>query len=185
MKTPDCGNVSDNVIKQHYGLVIHCLKRYRRMRWEQDDLESAGLMGLAVAASHFDPGKGCRFSTYAVPTIKGYLSRYLRDHTRTIHIPAHVQHRENLPQAAEVPELFFADIPAEDSDLVDTIALRIAIESLPERHRKIIMLHFMEGKTFANIGVQLGLSAGRVQQLAKRALELLREALQESDGGAI
>lgn len=185
MKLPDCSSVSDDVIKRHYGLVIHSLKRYRRMYSEQDDLESMGLMGLAVAASHFDLSKDCRFSTYAIPTIKGYLSRYLRDHTRTIHIPAHAQHREHLPHAVEAPPSFFDGVLAESPDLVDTIALRIAIESLPERHRKIILLHFMEGKAFANIGAQLGLSAGRVQQLAKRAIELLREALQESDGGAI
>jgi len=43
------------------------------------DLISYGLVGLAEAMERFDPSKGYKFETYAVPRIKGAILQELRD----------------------------------------------------------------------------------------------------------
>lgn len=46
---------------------------------EYDDLFQAGCVGLVKAAEHFDPTRGVKFSTYAVPVILGEIRRLFRD----------------------------------------------------------------------------------------------------------
>jgi len=46
---------------------------------EYDDLVSAGLMGLINSIDNFNPKRGFKFETYAVPRIKGSILDGLRD----------------------------------------------------------------------------------------------------------
>ncbi len=46
---------------------------------EYDDLVSAGLMGLINSIDNFNPDRGFKFETYAVPRIKGSILDSLRD----------------------------------------------------------------------------------------------------------
>lgn len=51
------------------------------------------------------------------------------------------------------------------------------IEQLPERDADIVRLHYFEGVAFSEIATALGLSKGRVSQLHKAAILLLRKRL--------
>jgi RNA polymerase sigma factor FliA len=77
---------------------------------------------------------------------------------------------------------------AEDRDpgpnAYDSLAWKQAItrvgaelQSLPERESTIVRLHYIEGLTFAQIAAVLGLTKGRISQLHKAALGLLRKRL--------
>jgi RNA polymerase sigma-B factor len=65
----------------------------RRMagRWansaEREDLEQVARIALWQAARRFDPARGCSFSTFAFPTIRGALLRHLRDRAGAVRIP--------------------------------------------------------------------------------------------------
>lgn len=65
-----CGNI---------GLVHSCARRFNGRGIEYDDLFQAGCIGLVKAADGFDPNRGLRFSTYAVPVILGEIRRLFRD----------------------------------------------------------------------------------------------------------
>jgi RNA polymerase sigma-B factor len=52
-----------------------------------EDLEQVALIGLLKAISRFDPTRGCRFTTFAFPTIAGEVKRYLRDRSRMVRCP--------------------------------------------------------------------------------------------------
>ncbi len=84
-------------------LVHHVLRRYRGlggMGVDLDELYQVGCIGLVKAARRFDPGRGLRFSTYAVPLILGEIQRHLRDTA-----PAGVgRGAYRLAQAARVAE---------------------------------------------------------------------------------
>ena len=56
-----------------------------------DDLLQVARIGLIKACDQFNPNRGVRFSTFAVPTIRGMLQNYLRDHTRLTGRPLNVR----------------------------------------------------------------------------------------------
>lgn len=69
----------NTVICNNMGLVHSCAKRFRGRGVEYDDLVQAGCVGLIKAADGFEPERGLKFSTYAVPLILGEIKRLFRD----------------------------------------------------------------------------------------------------------
>ncbi len=65
-------------------------------------------------------------------------------------------------------------------EMVDRLVAELA--RLPERDRRIIRLHYMEDVNFDQIAVLLGLSKGRISQLHKAALMLLRKRVSGAGG---
>lgn len=61
------------------GLVHLCARRFMGRGVEYDDLFQAGCVGLVKAAENFEPERGLKFSTYAVPVILGEIRRLFRD----------------------------------------------------------------------------------------------------------
>ena len=74
-------------------------------------------------------------------------------------------------------ELVLGDYGAEDK-LVEYVALRTAIETLPERERQVIALRFYHGMTQQNCAKVLHVSQVQISRLERRAVELLREKLE-------
>ncbi len=67
-----------------------------------------------------------------------------------------------------------------EESMVEKIALREAIDALPERERMTILLRFFKGLTQEQAARLLGVSQVQVSRLERRALERLRASL--SDG---
>ena len=53
--------------------------RFRKSNDAHEDLVQVAYMGLVKAVDRFDPERGARFPSFAVPTILGELRRHLRD----------------------------------------------------------------------------------------------------------
>lgn len=66
-------------VRENIGLVHSCARHFRGRGVEYDDLFQAGCLGLVKAVDHFDPDRGVKFSTYAVPVILGEIRRLFRD----------------------------------------------------------------------------------------------------------
>ncbi len=71
--------VKQPLAEENLGLVHLCANRFRGRGIDYDDLYSAGCLGLLKAVKAFDPGRGVKFSTYAVPVILGEIKRLFRD----------------------------------------------------------------------------------------------------------
>lgn len=65
-------------------------------------------------------------------------------------------------------------------EIVDRLVAELA--RLPERDRQILRLHYMEDVNFDQIAALLGLSKGRISQLHKAALMLLRKRVSGAGG---
>ena len=65
--------------ERNVGLVRALVPRFLGRGIEYDDLFQAGCEGLIKAAAHFDPHRGYKFSTYAVPVILGEMRRLFRE----------------------------------------------------------------------------------------------------------
>lgn len=67
------------LVTENMGLVHLCARRFLGRGVDYEDMVQAGCLGLVKAAGNFDPGRGLRFSTYAVPVILGEIRRLFRD----------------------------------------------------------------------------------------------------------
>ena len=71
-------------------LAISEAKRFANRGIALEDLIQEAISGLITAVDKFDPGRGCRFSTYATPWIRQAMLRSI-DHTaRTVRMPGPV-----------------------------------------------------------------------------------------------
>ena len=61
--------------------------------------------------------------------------------------------------------------------MIEKIALREAIEALPEREKMTILLRFFKGMTQTQTARVSGVSQVQVSRLEKRGIEHLREIL--------
>ncbi len=90
--------------------LVHAIcRRYPPETVEYDDIFQEGCIGLLQALQGYDPGKGAKFSTYAVPFILGMIRSYLRRNGHLLKVPrsyhAHfcqlLEERNNLEQALQ------------------------------------------------------------------------------------
>ena len=75
-------------------------------------------------------------------------------------------------------ELVLGDYGAEEK-MVEHVALRAAIEQLPERERQVVALRYYHGMTQQNCAKVMHVSQVQISRLERRAVELLRERLKE------
>ncbi len=68
------------VRKEAHYWVNQCKETY-------DDLLQVGSIGLINAIDKFEIGKGCAFSTFAMPYIRGEIQHYLRDKSSVLKMP--------------------------------------------------------------------------------------------------
>ena len=61
--------------------------------------------------------------------------------------------------------------------MVEKIALRQAVEALPEREKLVIQLRYYHGLTQQRAAKVLSVSQVQVSRIEKRALEMLRETM--------
>lgn len=66
---------------------------------------------------------------------------------------------------------------AEEEKLVERVALREAVDKLPERERMVIILRYFRCMTQSNAARVMGVSQVQVSRMEKRAVEHLREEL--------
>ena len=120
----------------------------------------------------------CRFSTWLFSILLHRHQKALRRaRSRPIPLaslpPTEADHRrqaqDNLPAAGPSPADEIMRREAVES-------LRLAVEALPEKHQRVILLRFFEDASLTEIAASLGCSVGTVKSRLHYALEKLREA---------
>jgi RNA polymerase sigma-B factor len=69
----------DQIVRNNQRLLHHVLKRFATADEPYEDLLQVANLGLIKAVQRFDPGRGVKFSTYAVPVVEGEVRHHLRD----------------------------------------------------------------------------------------------------------
>ncbi|GIW09287.1 MAG: hypothetical protein KatS3mg061_0344 [Dehalococcoidia bacterium] len=191
----------DRLVQENLGLVYREVARYRAHCRDLADLVQEGCLGLIHAAERFDPARGVRFSTYAVPWIRQAVDRAARAHQRMVRLPRRWRETlegdgqlrpELLPaasldcpphEAAEEP--LAASLPDPTADPEHDAITAVLVESLaaalsrcPEREREVIRRRYgLDGhppQTLEAIASELGICRERVRQLEAAALRRLR-----------
>ena len=193
----------EQAVLENNGLIWSVVRRYYGRGVEPDDLYQLGCLGFLKAIRGFDFSYGTCFSTYAVPKIAGEIRRFLRD-DGTIKVGRSIREqaltlyalRERLrqelgrePSLSELSdqtgwtpeEIAQVDLATEapEEGLVERIALREAVDQLPEKERMTILLRYFKGLTQERAARVLGVSQVQVSRLERRGLERLRQSFAE------
>ncbi|GMW00309.1 MAG: hypothetical protein AMXMBFR84_14470 [Candidatus Hydrogenedentota bacterium] len=84
------GEARRKLIVSNLRLVVSIAKKYLYFGLPLQDLIEEGNLGLMKAVDRFDPGRGCKFSTYATWWIRQAITRALSNYGRTVRIPVYV-----------------------------------------------------------------------------------------------
>lgn len=77
----------ERVLVELLPVVRALASRYAGRGEPLDDLVQVGAIGLIKALDRFDPERGVKFTSYAIPTVIGEIRRYFRDKAWALHIP--------------------------------------------------------------------------------------------------
>jgi len=89
------------VVEANMGVADAIAARYRGRGVSDEDLRQVAYLALTKAATRFDADAGHDFLSFAVPTIRGELRRYFRDHGWMVRPPRKVQELQSRMFAAE------------------------------------------------------------------------------------
>lgn len=98
---------------------------------ELEDLEQVAAMALMKAIERFEPERGLRFSTYAMPTIAGALRNHIRDQGGALRLSRDV--RAGLSKLYRTQEALTRQLRREPS-------LREIAEAMGVTHDELLML---------------------------------------------
>lgn len=179
-------------IEEHLGLVYSTAKKfYKSSSKTVDEINSAALLGLVLAANKFDESKGLKFNTFAIPTIIGSIKNDIyRDKSNFIRRTIDKkQIYEKAKTTLSLNKVFDEEKGIElieccsskfdiDKEL-EKIDLKVAINKLDEFQKKIINMIYFEDKTQSEVAKILGTTQANISRLNKKALIFLRSRLLE------
>ena len=94
----------DRLVEGYLPLAHAVARKFAGRGVEVEDLEQVAAIALIKAIERFEPGRGFRFVTYAVPTITGEVRNHLRDRGGMLRLPRDL--RQRLYQLTQAQEAF-------------------------------------------------------------------------------
>lgn len=169
----------ETLVEQNMRLAFYVAHRWRRCGLAFEDVQQEALLGLLVAAEKFDPEKGTRFSTMAVPWIEHHVRRAaakIKVVDRAINDRGEDKARPETVPVATTEEPGFIDppshYPAPDDAAEERLmheAMWKRIDALDARDREILCRYYgldgFKAQSQKQIAESLGLSRQRVTQL--------------------
>ena len=94
----------DELVESYLPLARAVARRFEGRGVEREDLQQVASIALMKAVERFDPSRGFRFVTYAIPTIAGDVRNYLRDKASGMRVPRDA--RQKLFKMQQIREQF-------------------------------------------------------------------------------
>jgi RNA polymerase primary sigma factor/RNA polymerase sigma factor len=172
--------IKNQIVQSNLRLVVSIAKKHVNSTDDFFTLVSDGNMSLIRAVEKFDYSRGNKFSTYASWAI-------MKNFARTI--PHEFKHRDRFRTSLD--EMFTSQEDGRGDQMGEESAQRLRSEQvnkilsrLDDREQKIIISRFgldytQEPQTLKEVGAEMGVTKERVRQIEARALNKLRQAVQE------
>ena len=141
-------DVLSQLVEGYLPLCRAIARRFRGQGVDQEDLEQVAAMALMKAIERFEPERGFKFSTYAMPTIAGEVRNYLRDKGGTIRVSRDT--RSRLFQMRKVQEQLSQRLQREPSLRELAEAMEISPEEL------LSLLDAREAADVTSMDAQMG-----------------------------
>jgi RNA polymerase sigma-B factor len=94
----------DELVESYLPLARAVARRFEGRGVEREDLQQVASIALMKAIERFEPSRGFRFITYAIPTIAGDVRNYLRDKASGMRVPRDA--RQKLYKMQQIREQF-------------------------------------------------------------------------------
>lgn len=94
----------DELVESYLPLARAVARRFEGRGVEREDLQQVASIALMKAIERFEPSRGFRFVTYAIPTIAGDVRNYLRDKASGMRVPRDA--RQKLYKMQQIREQF-------------------------------------------------------------------------------
>jgi RNA polymerase sigma factor FliA len=187
----------------------HVHARIRAYQVDREDFVQNATIGLLEAMSRYDPARGVAFRSYAQPRVRGAVFNGLRAilgdrpaANQEARLAERLQDLQETSEDTAFDSVIGAIVNLGVGYLLDEIAsstrddcfayahltqiearLGAAVRELPDRLRLIVQVHYFQHVPFQEIAARQNVTKGRISQLHKEALILLRVALgrQEPD----
>lgn len=177
----------DILITHNLRLVVYIARKFESSGVAVEDIISIGTIGLIKAVNTFVPAKNIKLATYASRCIENEILMYLRKSSNrrqdaSIDEPLNTDNDGN--------ELLLMDVLTSDQPQVgeelersaERAALRLAVERLAPRERRIMELRFglnhESEHTQKEVADTLGISQSYISRLEKRIIKRLRRELE-------
>jgi RNA polymerase sigma factor for flagellar operon FliA len=181
---PGAASAREALILEHQALVRrvarHCAKSLPY--WlEEDDLVSAGQLGLIEAADKYDPARGIPFAGFAYLLIRGRIIDANRRRNYDWELHDRLEGSDTGGQAELGRE------PSEIDERIHRQQLRAILDSaiagLDERERLACATYLDEEGTLRQLGAKLGMTESGACLVRNKARARLREVLAEMGFG--
>ena len=181
------------LLTENAGLIWSIVRRYNGCGVETDDLYQLGCIGFVKAVKGFDrtmrekgqtlwaarerlQGRlGCEPKLSQLAAETGMTPEEIAAVDLALIAPDSLQ--QETAEGLTLESTLCAEEPS--VSLVERIALRDAIDALPEKERKTILLRFFKGLTQEQTARILQVSQVQVSRLERRSLQKLRDLLAE------
>ncbi len=182
----DESTVRTILIERNLRLVVYIARKFENTGIGIEDLISIGTIGLIKAVNTFNPEKNIKLATYASRCIENEILMYLRRNSK---VRMEVSFDEPLNIDWDGNELLLSDILGTENDIihkfleeeVDRELLKIALEKLSKREKKIMELRFGlntgQEKTQKEVADILGISQSYISRLEKRIITRLQKEI--------
>ena len=181
----------ERFLAANLGLVIHVVRRDAgASARDRDDLVQEGCLGLAEALAGFDWARGTRFSTWAVPYVRGRIAEARRLDRGGIRIPARrlraaaaageqVLTTASIHGVEELESTWWRDDVGESDDAPGVAELAAGWRELTRQERAVLTHRYgLAGRdpgTQTATAAALGIPVKTVRAVETAALERLRE----------
>lgn len=183
-------SVRSTLIEHNLRLVVYIARKFENTGIGIEDLASIGTIGLIKAVNTFEPEKRIKLATYASRCIENEILMCLRRNSK---LKSEVSFDEPLNIDWDGNELLLSDVLGTDGDIVcreleeevDKKLLRMAIDKLSPREKKIMELRFGlsggEAQTQKEVADLLGISQSYISRLEKRIFKRLRKEISKME----
>lgn len=118
----------DELVENYLPLARAVARKFEGRGAEREDLQQVASIALMKAVERFDPSRGFRFVTYAIPTIAGDVRNYLRDKASGMRVPRDA--RQKLYRMQQIREQYEREQLREPSARELAEAMQISADEL-------------------------------------------------------
>ena len=159
---------NQNIVVENYLALAKsiALKFIKNQDLRDSDIYGCACLALVDASKNYDPSKGA-FTTWATRKIKHSIISYLRKNKK-------YKNTENLGELTEE----IRDNSKNHANTVGVLAILLNEDQEDSdnycQNKKILLDHFIQNKSWAQIGRDLNLSRERARQKGQEAIKLIQ-----------